>query len=66
MLIEVVGHSPPRPTTLFWKGLDMARRVIAVSIMTAGVLLTAFTITMALSYQINGRCTEQMAQSGNC
>jgi hypothetical protein len=44
----------------------MVRRWIAISLMTGCVLLTAFTLTMALSYRINERCTDQMAQQGNC
>jgi len=44
----------------------MTRTVIAVSVLTLGALLTAFMITMAASYQINERCTDQMAWVGNC
>ena len=44
----------------------MVRRWIAISFMTGCVLLTAFTLTMALSYQIHERCTDQMARDGNC
>ena len=44
----------------------MARIVIAVSIMTLGVLLTVFMVTMAASYEINERCTDPMASAGDC
>jgi hypothetical protein len=44
----------------------MARTVIAVSILTLGALFMVFMITMAASYEINERCTEQMAWAGNC
>ena len=44
----------------------MTRTVIAVFIMTLGALLTVFMITVAASYEINERCTEQMAWDGNC
>ena len=44
----------------------MTRIVIAVSIMTLGAVFTIFMITMAASYAINERCTEQMAWNGNC
>jgi len=44
----------------------MTRTVIAVFIMTLGALFTLFMITMAASYAINERCTEQMAWDGNC
>jgi len=44
----------------------MTRTVIAVSIMTLGVLFMVFMITMAASYEINERCTEPMASDGDC
>jgi len=44
----------------------MARTVIAISVVTATVLVTAFGLTMAVSYAINERCTDQMAQRGDC
>lgn len=63
---DVVGPAP-RPTTLpYWKGYAMARNLIAISVVTITVLVTAFGITMAVSYAINERCTDQMARDGNC
>ena len=44
----------------------MARTLIAISLMTAICLFTAFAITMAASYAINEHCTDQMAWDGNC
>jgi hypothetical protein len=44
----------------------MARTWIAVSVVTATVLVTAFGVTMAVSYEIHERCTDQMAQQGDC
>jgi hypothetical protein len=44
----------------------MTRIVIALSIMTLGAMFTLFMITMAASYAINERCSEQMAWDGNC
>jgi len=44
----------------------MTRIAIAVFIMTLGVVMTIFMVTMAASYAINERCTEQMAWDGNC
>jgi len=44
----------------------MVRKWIAISLMTGWVLFTAFTVTMALSYQVHERCSDQMAQQGNC
>jgi len=44
----------------------MARKWIAISIMTATALVTAFGMTMAVRYTINEHCTDQMAQQGNC
>jgi len=44
----------------------MARTVIAISIVTATVLVAVFGVTMAVSYTINEHCTDQMAQQGNC
>ena len=44
----------------------MTRILIAISIMTLGAVFTVFTITMAASYEMNERCTEQMAWNGNC
>lgn len=46
--------------------MDMARRLFAVSVMTVCLVLTAFTFTMALSYQLHERCSDQMARDGNC
>ena len=61
------GGSLPRPTTLFLDGrCDMTRTLIATAVMTLGALFMVFTITMAASYEINERCTEQMASDGNC
>jgi len=58
---------PPRPTTLFRKRrCDMTRTLLAVSIMTLCALFTVLGVTMAASYAINERCTEQMAWNGNC
>jgi len=48
------------------KGTVVTRTLIAISVLTAAVLVMAFGVTMALSYQINERCTDQMAQQGNC
>jgi len=44
----------------------MIRTMIAISIMTLGALFTVFMVTMAASYAVNERCTEQMAWDGNC
>jgi len=44
----------------------MTRIAIAVFIMALGVVMTIFMVTMAASYAINERCTEQMAWDGNC
>ena len=44
----------------------MARTWLAISLMTVFGLFTAFAITMAASYAVNERCTEQMAWDGNC
>ncbi len=46
--------------------VDVMRTWIAISFMMAFGLFTAFAITMAASYAINERCTEQMAWDGNC
>jgi hypothetical protein len=43
----------------------MTRIWIAISIMTLGAVFAVFTITVA-SYEMNQRCTEQMAWNGNC
>jgi hypothetical protein len=44
----------------------MVRKWIAVSVMTAFGLFAVFAITMAASYAVNERCSEQMAWEGNC
>jgi len=44
----------------------MTRTLIAISVLTATVLVTAFGVAMALSYEIHERCTDEMAQQGNC
>ena len=44
----------------------MTRTVTAVSIMTLGALFMVFMISVAVSYAVNERCTEQMAWDGNC
>ena len=44
----------------------MARTLLAISVVTATVLVAAFGMTMAISYTIHERCTDQMAQQGNC
>jgi hypothetical protein len=44
----------------------MTRTLLAVSIMALCALFTVFGVTMAASYAINERCTEQMAWNGNC
>jgi len=44
----------------------MPRTFIAISVLTATVLVLVFGVIMALSYEINERCTDQMAQQGNC
>jgi hypothetical protein len=44
----------------------MTRTLIAISVVTATVLIAAFGVTMAVSYEIHERCTDQMAQQGNC
>jgi hypothetical protein len=44
----------------------MTRTLLAVSIMTLCALFTVLGVTMAASYAINERCTEQMAWNGNC
>jgi hypothetical protein len=50
----------------FRKEDDMARTLIAVSLITMFSLFTAFAVAMAASYAINEHCTEQMAWDGNC
>ena len=62
---RVVGLAP-RPTTFPSERTVVTRTLIAISVLTAAVLVMAFGVTMALSYQINERCTDQMAQQGNC
>jgi hypothetical protein len=44
----------------------MTRTWIAVSVMMFGAVFMVFAVTMAASYEINERCTEQMAWDGNC
>lgn len=44
----------------------MARTVIAISVVTATVLVTAFGLTMAVTYVVKEHCTDQMAQQGDC
>jgi hypothetical protein len=44
----------------------MARTLIALSVLTVTVLVTVFGVTMAVSYAVNERCTDQMAQRGDC
>jgi hypothetical protein len=44
----------------------MTRTLIAISVVTATVLVAAFGITVAVFYEIHERCTDQMAQQGNC
>jgi hypothetical protein len=44
----------------------MPRTFIAISVLTATVLVLVFGVIMALSYEINESCTDQMAQQGNC
>ena len=63
---RVVGLAPPGPPPFPMKGTVVTRTLIAISVLTAAVLVMAFGVTMALSYQINERCTDQMAQQGNC
>ena len=62
---SVVGLAPPAHH-LFGERRVMTRTLIAISVVTATVLATAFGITMALSYAINEHCTDPMAQQGNC
>lgn len=62
---KVVG-SAPRPTTVSTERPVMTRTLIAISVVTATVLIAAFGVTMAVSYEIHERCTDQMAQQGNC
>ena len=54
------------PPHFQWKGHDMTRTLIAISVVSATVLVTAFGLTMAVSYAVNERCTDWMAQQGNC
>ncbi len=63
---RVVGLAPPAHHLVPVKGTAMMRTLIAISVLTATVLVMAFGVAMALSYQINERCTDQMAQQGNC
>ncbi|HEX4636591.1 MAG TPA: hypothetical protein VH189_10445 [Rhizomicrobium sp.] len=44
----------------------MMGTLIALSLAMAAFLFTAFGVTMAVSYEINERCTDQMAQQGDC
>ena len=44
----------------------MTRTLIAISVMTLTLLFTAFGLTMAVSYEINEGCSDQMARDGNC
>ena len=44
----------------------MMRTLIAISVVTAMALFTTFGLTLAASYAIHERCTDQMAQQGNC
>ena len=44
------------------KAIAMTRTLIAISVATATLLLT----TLGISYVVNERCTDQMAQQGNC
>ena len=60
------GSGPPRPTTFSLGGTAMPRTLIAISVLTATVLVLVFGVIMALSYEINESCTDQMAQQGNC
>ena len=62
----VVGPLKIGPTTLSTERHVMARTLIAISVVTAAVLVTAFGVTMAVSYTIHERCTDQMAQQGDC
>ena len=44
----------------------MTRTLVALSLLTLAFLVTAFGVAMAVSYEINERCTDQMAQQGDC
>lgn len=66
MLAKRVVGTAPRPTTFPGERRVMTRTVIAISVVTAAALVMIFGVTMALSYQFNERCTDQMAQQGNC
>jgi hypothetical protein len=46
--------------------MAMTRTLIAISIAAATVLFTTFGLTLAVSYVIHERCTDEMAQQGNC
>lgn len=44
----------------------MVRNLIAISIVTAGLLFTAFMLSAAVFLEMSEPCTEQMAHDGNC
>jgi hypothetical protein len=46
--------------------LVMTRTLIAISLMTAGALMTLFVVTAAAAYQFNEHCSEKAAWDGNC
>ena len=44
----------------------MTRTLIALLVATTAIFVCAFGVAMAVTYEINERCTDQMAQQGNC
>jgi len=62
----VVGPAPFGSPPFSQKGYDMARALIAISVVTAAVLVTVFGVTMAVSYEMHERCTDEMAEQGDC
>jgi hypothetical protein len=63
---KVVGTAPRPTTRLFRKTKAMTRTLIAMLVTTTAIFVCAFGVAMAVTYELNERCTDQMAQQGNC
>ena len=63
---DAVGARARAHRALQGKAMAMMRTLIAVSVVTATVLLTTLGLTLSISYVVNERCSDQMAQQGNC
>jgi hypothetical protein len=44
----------------------MTRTLIAISVVAATMLFTICGLALTVCYAVHERCTDQMAQQGNC